>query len=228
MRYRWAKKKKSQIAHLYNKYGFSAQLKLSPFPSIVLRNVPYANGILGFFHSLFILSFIFNIILKPNVLIRCDMYISKRFSSEVKSTKVTQKMDKIVSVTNKNIYRESLLTSSKLENFIKIKRKRRIYMNNIIKEKMPRDWHFHLIIIYIFEIFCFLFNEYQAWIKLYKESWFQRKVKWGYGEIGRRYGLDCAETQWKLIIVNLFQSNIEESPILHCDKNSMNLMLFIK
>ncbi|KAL5649770.1 hypothetical protein ACJX0J_040579 [Zea mays] len=30
------------------------------------------------------------------------------------------------------------------------------------------------------------------------------------------------------IIVNLFQSNIEESPILHCDKNSMNLMLFIK
>ncbi|KAL5645473.1 hypothetical protein ACJX0J_001467 [Zea mays] len=152
--------------------------------------------------------FYYNIILNQT-----DMYISKRFSSEVKSTKVTQKMDKIVSVTNKNIYRESLLTSSKLENFIKIK------------------------------YFVFLFNEYQAlrrimnsmiqkklkrWIKLYKESWFQRKVKWGYGEIGRRYGLDCAETQWKLIIVNLFQSNIEESPILHCDKNSMNLMLFIK
>ncbi|KAL5644393.1 hypothetical protein ACJX0J_005125 [Zea mays] len=141
------------------------------------------------------------------ILNQTDMYISKRFSSEVKSTKVTQKMDKIVSVTNKNIYRESLLTSSKLENFIKIK------------------------------YFVFLFNEYQAWIKLYKESWFQRIVKWGYGEIGRRYGLDCietqrkrigAETQWKLIIVNLFQSNIEESPILHCDKNSMNLMLFIK
>ncbi|KAL5642137.1 hypothetical protein ACJX0J_000109 [Zea mays] len=118
------------------------------------------------------------------ILNQTDMYISKRFSSEVKSTKVTQKMDKIVSVTNKNIYRESLLTSSKLENFIKIK------------------------------YFVFLFNEYQA-----------------------RYGLDCietqrkrigAETQWKLIIVNLFQSNIEESPILHCDKNSMNLMLFIK
>ncbi|KAL5645066.1 hypothetical protein ACJX0J_004524 [Zea mays] len=144
--------------------------------------------------------FYYNIILNQT-----DMYISKRFSSEVKSTKVTQKMDKIVSVTNKNIYRESLLTSSKLENFIKIK------------------------------YFVFLFNEYQAdGLKLYKESWFQRKVKWGYGEIGRRYGLDCiepwigAETQWKLIIVNLFQSNIEESPILHCDKNSMNLMLFIK
>ncbi|KAL5647929.1 hypothetical protein ACJX0J_042284 [Zea mays] len=61
---------------------------------------------------------------EPNVLIvgyPSDMYISKRFSS-----------DKIVSVTNKNIYRESLLTSSKLENFIKIK------------------------------YFVFLFNEYQA------------------------------------------------------------------
>jgi hypothetical protein len=30
-------------------------------------------------------------------------------------------------------------------------------------------------------------------MKLYKESWFQRKGKWGYGEIGRRYGLDCIE-----------------------------------
>jgi hypothetical protein len=30
-------------------------------------------------------------------------------------------------------------------------------------------------------------------IHLDKESWFQRKVKWGYGEIGRRYGLDCIE-----------------------------------
>ncbi|KAL5642822.1 hypothetical protein ACJX0J_002051, partial [Zea mays] len=134
-----------------------------------------------------------------------DMYISKRFSSEVKSTKVTQKMDKIVSVTNKNIYRESLLTSSKLENFIKIK------------------------------YFVFLFNEYQAdGLNYTRNPGFKEK----------RYGLDCietqrkrigAETQWKLkfiiffrIIVNLFQSNIEESPILHCDKNSMNLMLFIK
>ncbi|KAL5645189.1 hypothetical protein ACJX0J_000208 [Zea mays] len=153
--------------------------------------------------------FYYNIILNQT-----DMYISKRFSSEVKSTKVTQKMDKIVSVTNKNIYRESLLTSSKLE-------------------KMPRDWHFHLIIIYIFEIFCFFYflekkNEYQAdGLNYTRNPGFKEK----------RYGLDCietqrkrigAETQWKLIIVNLFQSNIEESPILHCDKNSMNLMLFIK
>ncbi|KAL5645825.1 hypothetical protein ACJX0J_003828 [Zea mays] len=140
--------------------------------------------------------FYYNIILNQT-----DMYISKRFSSEVKSTKVTQKMDKIVSVTNKNIYRESLLTSSKLENFIKIK----------------------------------YFNEYQAdGLNYTRNPGFKEK----------RYGLDCietqrkrigAETQWKLkfiiffrIIVNLFQSNIEESPILHCDKNSMNLMLFIK
>ncbi|KAL5645350.1 hypothetical protein ACJX0J_003354 [Zea mays] len=132
------------------------------------------------------------------ILNQTDMYISKRFSSEVKSTKVTQKMDKIVSVTNKNIYRESLLTSSKLENFIKIK------------------------------YFVFLFNEYQAdGLNYTRNPGFKEK----------RYGLDCietqrkrigAETQWKLIIVNLFQSNIEESPILHCDKNSMNLMLFIK
>ncbi|KAL5646786.1 hypothetical protein ACJX0J_002120 [Zea mays] len=105
---------------------------------------------------------------------------------------------KIVSVTNKNIYRESLLTSSKLENFIKKK------------------------------YFVFLFNEYQAdGLNYTRNPGFKEK----------RYGLDCietqrkrigAETQWKLIIVNLFQSNIEESPILHCDKNSMNLMLFIK
>ncbi|KAL5644530.1 hypothetical protein ACJX0J_004043 [Zea mays] len=130
------------------------------------------------------------------ILNQTDMYISKRFSSEVKSTKVTQKMDKIVSVTNKNIYRESLLTSSKLENFIKIK------------------------------YFVFLFNEYQAdGLNYTRNPGFKEK----------RYGLDCietqrkrigAETQWKLIIVNLFQSNID--PILHCDKNSMNLMLFIK
>ncbi|KAL5642353.1 hypothetical protein ACJX0J_002280, partial [Zea mays] len=113
------------------------------------------------------------------ILNQTDMYISKRFSSEVKSTKVTQKMDKIVSVTNKNIYRESLLTSSKLENFIKIK------------------------------YFVFLFNEYQAdGLNYTRNPGFKEK----------RYGLDCietqrkrigAETQWKLIIVNLFQSNIE-------------------
>ncbi|KAL5642456.1 hypothetical protein ACJX0J_004697 [Zea mays] len=146
------------------------------------------------------------------ILNQTDMYISKRFSSEVKSTKVTQKMDKIVSVTNKNIYRESLLTSSKLENFIKIK-------------ENAKRWHFHLIIIYILRYFVFLFNEYQAdGLNYTRNPGFKEK----------RYGLDCiepwigAETQWKLIIVNLFQSNIEESPILHCDKNSMNLMLFIK
>ncbi|KAL5642333.1 hypothetical protein ACJX0J_001159 [Zea mays] len=179
---------------------------------IVWRNVPYANGILGrilpfsFYFGFpqrktFRNFFYYNIILNQT-----DMYISKRFSSEVKSTKVTQKMDKIVSVTNKNIYRESLLTSSKLENFIKIK------------------------------YFVFLFNEYQAdGLNYTRNPGFKEK----------RYGLDCiepwygkpaktqrkrigAETQWKLIIVNLFQSNIEESPILHCDKNSMNLMLFIK
>ncbi|KAL5644514.1 hypothetical protein ACJX0J_003193 [Zea mays] len=106
---------------------------------------------------------------EPNVLIvgyPSDMYISKRFSS-----------DKIVSVTNKNIYRESLLTSSKLENFIKIK------------------------------YFVFIFNEYQAdGLNYTRNPGFKEK----------RYGLDCiepwkrigAETQWKLIIVNLFQSNM--------------------
>ncbi|KAL5642501.1 hypothetical protein ACJX0J_000789 [Zea mays] len=192
---------------LGRRYGFSAQLKLSPFPSIVWRNGSFI--FLWNKKNSSILFLFCNIILNQT-----DMYISKRFSSEVKSTKVTQKMDKIVSVTNKNIYRESLLTSSKLE-------------------KMPRDWHFHLIIIYIFEIFCFFYflekkNEYQAdGLNYTRNPGFKEK----------RYGLDCietqrkrigAETQWKLIIVNLFQSNIEESPILHCDKNSMNLMLFIK
>ncbi|KAL5642733.1 hypothetical protein ACJX0J_000856, partial [Zea mays] len=173
------------------RYGFSAQLKLSPFPSIVWRNGSFI--FLWNKKNSSILFLFCNIILNQT-----DMYISKRFSSEVKSTKVTQKMDKIVSVTNKNIYRESLLTSSKLENFIKIK------------------------------YFVFLFNEYQAdGLNYTRNPGFKEK----------RYGLDCietqrkrigAETQWKLIIVNLFQSNIEESPILHCDKNSMNLMLFIK
>ncbi|KAL5644753.1 hypothetical protein ACJX0J_005154 [Zea mays] len=117
-----------------------------------------------------------------------DMYISKRFSSEVKSTKVTQKMDKIV--RKREIL---LLTSSKLENFIKIK------------------------------YFVFLFNEYQAdGLNYTRNPGFKEK----------RYGLDCietqrkrigAETQWKLIIVNLFQSNIEIKR-----ETQMNLMLFIK
>ncbi|KAL5646457.1 hypothetical protein ACJX0J_004014 [Zea mays] len=111
------------------------------------------------------------------ILNQTDMYISKRFSSEVKSTKVTQKMDKIVSVTNKNIYRESLLTSSKLE----------------FRKK----------------------NEYQAdGLNYTRNPGFKEK----------RYGLDCiepwigAETQWKLIIVNLFQSNID--PILHVNTDN--------
>ncbi|KAL5645903.1 hypothetical protein ACJX0J_004919 [Zea mays] len=153
--------------------------------------------------------FYYNIILNQT-----DMYISKRFSSEVKSTKVTQKMDKIVSVTNKNIYRESLLTSSKLENFIKIK------------------------------YFVFLFNEYQAdGLNYTRNPGFKEK----------RYGLDCiepwigAETQWKLMKLGMIMKKKIHNFFLElfnqilqfiwinrtrikerCDKNSMNLMLFIK
>ena len=33
----------------------------------------------------------------------------------------------------------------------------------------------------------------KRWMKLHKESLSQRRGKWGYGEIGRRYGLDCIE-----------------------------------
>jgi hypothetical protein len=33
----------------------------------------------------------------------------------------------------------------------------------------------------------------KTWMKLHKESLSQRRGKWGYGEIGRRYGLDCIE-----------------------------------
>ncbi|KAL5646242.1 hypothetical protein ACJX0J_000070 [Zea mays] len=141
------------------------------------------------------------------ILNQTDMYISMRFSSD------TQKMD----VTNKNIYRESLLTSSKLENFIKIK-------ENAKRLAFSFDHYIHfrdILFIYFLE----KKNEYQAdGLNYTRNPGFKEK----------RYGLDCiepwigAETQWKLIIVNLFQSNIEESPILHCDKNSMNLMLFIK
>ncbi|KAL5645587.1 hypothetical protein ACJX0J_002769 [Zea mays] len=195
------------IQNLSCRYWISFHFPISqqqlPSSAISRFQIVWRNGSFIFLWNKKNSSILFlfcNIIFEPNVLIvgyPSDMYISKRFSSEVKSTKVTQKMDKIVSVTNKNIYRESLLTSSKLENFIKIK------------------------------YFVFLFNEYQAWINYTRNPGFKEK----------RYGLDCietqrkrigAETQWKLIIVNLFQSNIEESPILHCDKNSMNLMLFIK
>ncbi|KAL5681222.1 hypothetical protein ACJX0J_007607, partial [Zea mays] len=91
-----------------------------------------------------------------------DMYISK-----VKSTKVTQKMDKIV--------REILLlTSSKLE-------------------KMPRDWHFHLIIIYIFEIFCFLFydlDKINAIMNCNKRAGHGLNYTSNPGFKEKRYGLD--------------------------------------
>ncbi|KAL5645242.1 hypothetical protein ACJX0J_000442 [Zea mays] len=155
------------------------------------------------------------------ILNQTDMYISKRFSSEVKSTKVTQKMD----VTNKNIYRESLLTSSNWNFHLDRKKKilefhkdKNLFQNSILN-----------LISDIFNLICLeKKNEYQAdGLNYTRNPGFKEK----------RYGLDCietqrkrigAETQWKLIIVNLFQSNIEESPILHCDKNSMNLMLFIK
>jgi hypothetical protein len=46
--------------------------------------------------------------------------------------------------------------------------------------------------------------------KLYKESWFQRKVKWGYGEIGRRYGLDCIEPWYGNLLSGNFQ--IQRNP----------------
>ena len=50
----------------------------------------------------------------------------------------------------------------------------------------------------------------KRWIKLYKESWFQRKVKWGYGEIGRRYGLDCIEPWYGNLLSGNFQ--IQRNP----------------
>jgi hypothetical protein len=37
----------------------------------------------------------------------------------------------------------------------------------------------------------------RKYMKLYKESLFQRKVKWRYEEIGRCYGLDCIDLIWK-------------------------------
>jgi hypothetical protein len=47
-------------------------------------------------------------------------------------------------------------------------------------------------------------------MKLYKESWFQRKGKWGYGEIGRRYGLDCIEPWYGNLLSDNFQ--IQRNP----------------
>ena len=50
----------------------------------------------------------------------------------------------------------------------------------------------------------------KRWMKLYKESWFQRKGKWGYGEIGRRYGLDCIEPWYGNLLSDNFQ--IQRNP----------------
>jgi hypothetical protein len=41
--------------------------------------------------------------------------------------------------------------------------------------------------------------------KLYQESWFQRKVKRGYGEIGRRYKLDSIEPCYRNLLNGNFQ-----------------------
>jgi hypothetical protein len=50
----------------------------------------------------------------------------------------------------------------------------------------------------------------KRWIKLYKESWFQRKGKWGYGKIGRCYGLDCIEPCFGNLLSGDFQ--IQRNP----------------
>jgi len=42
-------------------------------------------------------------------------------------------------------------------------------------------------------------------MKLYKGSWFQRKGKWGYGEIGRHYGLDCIKPWYGNLLSGNFQ-----------------------
>jgi len=45
----------------------------------------------------------------------------------------------------------------------------------------------------------------KRWMKLYKGSWFQRKGKWGYGEIGRHYGLDCIKPWYGNLLNGNFQ-----------------------
>lgn len=45
---------------------------------------------------------------------------------------------------------------------------------------------------------------------MHKESWSQRKRKWGYGEIGRRYGLDCIEPWYGNLLSGNFQ--IQRNP----------------
>ena len=47
-------------------------------------------------------------------------------------------------------------------------------------------------------------------MKLHKESWSQRRGKWGYGEIGRRYGLDCIEPWYGNLLSGNFQ--IQRNP----------------
>jgi hypothetical protein len=47
-------------------------------------------------------------------------------------------------------------------------------------------------------------------MKLHKESWSQRRGKRGYGEIGRRYGLDCIEPWYGNLLSGNFQ--IQRNP----------------
>jgi len=50
----------------------------------------------------------------------------------------------------------------------------------------------------------------KRWMKLHKESWSQRRGKRGYGEIGRRYGLDCIEPWYGNLLSGNFQ--IQRNP----------------
>jgi hypothetical protein len=50
----------------------------------------------------------------------------------------------------------------------------------------------------------------KRWMKLHKESLSQRRGKWGYGEIGRRYGLDCIEPWYGNLLSGNFQ--IQRNP----------------
>ena len=47
-------------------------------------------------------------------------------------------------------------------------------------------------------------------MKLHKESWSQRRGKWGYGEIGRRYGLNWIEPWYGNLLSDHFQ--IQRNP----------------
>lgn len=50
----------------------------------------------------------------------------------------------------------------------------------------------------------------KRWMKLHKESLSQRIGKRGYGEIGRRYGLDCIEPWYGNLLSGNFQ--IQRNP----------------